>query len=104
MERRRALTGILYVLRNGIPWEMFPQEFGCGSGMSCWRYLHAWQKEGAWQKIHGVLLARLRGADKIDFSRAVADSSSVMALLGGGENGAEPDGSQEKGHETSHHH
>jgi hypothetical protein len=30
---RAALTGILFVLRSGIPWEMLPQEMGCGSGM-----------------------------------------------------------------------
>ncbi len=33
---RAALTGILFVLRSGIPWEMLPQEMGCGSGMTCW--------------------------------------------------------------------
>jgi transposase len=34
---RQALTGILFVLQSGIPWEMLPQELGCGCGMSCWR-------------------------------------------------------------------
>jgi transposase len=29
---RQALTGILFVLRSGIPWEMSTQEMGCGSG------------------------------------------------------------------------
>jgi transposase len=100
MDRRRALMGILYVLRSGIPWEMLPQELGCGSAMSCWRYLRRWQNEGVWQKIHEVLLARLRGADKIDFSRAVLDSSSVRAVLGG-ENGAQPHGSKEKGDQNT---
>lgn len=32
---RAALTGILFVLRTGLPWEYLPQEMGCGSGMSC---------------------------------------------------------------------
>ena len=31
---RQALTGILFVLKSGIPWEMLPQEMGCGSGMT----------------------------------------------------------------------
>lgn len=30
-----ALTGILFVLKSGIPWEMLPQEMGCGSGVPC---------------------------------------------------------------------
>ena len=83
MDRRKVLTGILFVLRSGLPWEMLPQEMGCGSGMTCWRYLHAWQEAGVWQKLHEVLLAKLRQADKTDWSRAVVDSASVRALLGG---------------------
>jgi transposase len=36
---RAALTGILFVLKTGIPWEYLPAEMGCGSGMTCWRRL-----------------------------------------------------------------
>jgi len=103
MDPRRPLTGIVFVLKSGIPWEMLPQELGCGSGMSCWRYLRSWQQQGVWKAIHKVLLARLRGSDKIDFSRAVIDSSSVRAVLGE-QDGAEPYRSQEKGDQTSSHH
>ena len=80
---RQALTGILFVLQTGIPWEMLPQEMGCGCGMTCWRRLHAWQDAGVWDRLHQVLLSRLRGANRIDFSRAIADSSSVRAVHGG---------------------
>src|SRR5581483_11876315 len=31
---RAALTGIIFVLRTGIPWEYLPPEMGCGSGMT----------------------------------------------------------------------
>ena len=37
VNNRAALTRILFVLRSGIPWEMLPQEMGCGSGTICWR-------------------------------------------------------------------
>ena len=80
---RQALTGILYVLKSGVPWSMLPKEMGCGSGMSCWRRLRAWQVGGVWQCIHEVLLSKLREADKLDFSRAIVDSSSVRAAHGG---------------------
>ena len=80
---RAALSGIFFVLRSGIPWEMLPQEMGCGSGMTCWRRLHAWQAAGVWEKLHCLLLDRLREADQIDWSRAVVDSASVRAVLGG---------------------
>ena len=80
---RRALAGILFVLKTGIPWEDLPQEMGCGSGMTCWRRLHDWQKAGVWQRLHDVLLAKLNSAERIDWSRAIVDSSSVRAVFGG---------------------
>jgi transposase len=80
---RATLTGILYVLRTGIPWEYLPQEMGCGSGMTCWRRLRDWQAAGAWEHIRRRLLNELRAADQIDWSRAVVDSASLRALKGG---------------------
>lgn len=80
---REALTGILFVLRSGIPWEMLPQELGCGCGMTCWRRLRDWHQAGVWHKLHRLLLDRLQVADQIDWSRAVVDSASVRAVLGG---------------------
>jgi transposase len=80
---RAALTGILFVLKTGIPWEYLPREMGCGSGMTCWRRLRDWQKAGVWDKIHRVLLSKLRSANQIDFSRALVDSGSIRAVFGG---------------------
>lgn len=80
---RQALTGILYVLKSGMPWSMLPKEMGCGSGMSCWRRLRTWQALDVWQCIHEVLSSKLREADKLDFSRAIVDISSVRAAHGG---------------------
>jgi transposase len=48
---RTCLTGIVFVLRSGIPWQMLPKELGCGSGMSCWRRLRDWQQAGVWDLI-----------------------------------------------------
>lgn len=83
LDNRAVLCGILFVLRSGIPWEMLPRELGFGSGMTCWRRLRDWQEAGVWARVHRVLLGRLREADKIDWSRAVVDSSSVRAVFGG---------------------
>ncbi len=79
---RRALTGILFVLRTGIPWEDLPQEMGCGSGVTCWRRLNEWQQQGVWAQLHEVLLAKLNAADQIDWQRAAIDSSHVRAFGG----------------------
>ncbi len=83
LDNRAVLTGILFVLKSGIAWEDLPQEMGCGSGMTCWRRLAAWQKKGVWNKIHRALLARLREAGQIDWSRAAVDSTSIRAVFGG---------------------
>lgn len=80
---RAALAGVLFVLRSGIPWEMLPQEMGCGSGMTCWRRLRDWQAAGVWEQLQRLLLDQLQGADQIDWSRAVVDCSLVRAVLGG---------------------
>lgn len=83
IENRAALTGILFVLRTGIPWEDLPQEMGCGSGVTCWRRLRDWQQAGVWDKLHRVLLQRLEDGWQIDWSRAAVDSSSVRAVGAG---------------------
>lgn len=80
---RQALTGILFVLRTGIPWELLPQEMGCGSGVSCWRRLRDWQAAGVWQKVHELMLDELRRADELDLSIVAVDSGSVRAVGAG---------------------
>ncbi len=79
---RAALTGILFVLKTGLPWEYLPAEMGCGSGMSCWRRLRDWQEAGVWAALHRVLLERLHGAGQLDWRRAALDSASVPAKKG----------------------
>src|SRR5215470_6104375 len=80
---RQALTGILFVLKSGCPWEYLPQEMGCGSGMTCWRRLRDWHEIGVWLKIWTLLLDALGKADAIDWTAGVLDSCSVRAVFGG---------------------
>lgn len=82
VSNRAALTGIVFVLKSGIPWEMLPPELGCGSGMTCWRRLRDWQQADVWARVHQALLERLQQADQLDWSRASLDASSVRALKG----------------------
>jgi len=79
---REALQGILFVLHTGIAWRHLPLELGFGSGSTCYRRLDAWQQAGVWEKLHALLLAQLRAAGELEWSRAVADSSHVQAKKG----------------------
>ena len=65
IDDRAALTGILFVLKSGIPWEMLHQEMGWGSGMTCWRRLKEWHEAGVWERLHRRLLDRLGEADQM---------------------------------------
>src|SRR5215210_6843155 len=83
IDDRAALTGIVFVLKSGIPWEMLPKEMGCGSGVTCWRRLKEWQEAGVWQRLLRMLLDHLGEADRIDWSRASLDSAIIPAKKGG---------------------
>ena len=90
LEDRKVLTGIIFVLRTGIPWRHLPPELGCGSGMTCLRRLREWHRKGVFQKLYEVLLAKLHSADKIDWSRAIIDSAKTKAPSGGEKTGPNP--------------
>jgi transposase len=97
VDDRRCLIGILFVLKTGIDWEDLPREMGCGCGMTCWRRLAYWTEAGVWPKLHALLLAELEGAGKIDWRRAVIDSSHVRARGGGEKTGPSPVDRRKKG-------
>ena len=104
LQSRNCLTGILFVLTTGIPWELLPQEMGYGSGMTCWRRLRDWNEAGVWEELHAVLLDRLQGAGLIDWSRAVVDSSSVRSVGAGEKKRPQSNGSRASRKQTSSHH
>ncbi|WP_442788398.1 IS5 family transposase [Kitasatospora sp. YST-16] len=101
LDDRLVFQGILFVLHTGISWEHLPQELGFGSGMTCWRRLAEWHEAGVWQRLHEALLAELRAADVLDFSRATVDSSHVRAKGGGSKTGRSP---VDRGKTGSKHH
>ncbi len=80
---RRVLTGILFVLRTGVPWRRLPATSAFPSGYTCLRRLRQWQKAGMWQRLFEILLAELQATHKIDWYRALVDSASLRAPCGG---------------------
>ncbi|MBZ6230280.1 IS5 family transposase [Streptomyces olivaceus] len=87
---RQALCGILFVLHTGIQWEYLPQELGFGSRMTCWRRLAAWNEARVWGRLHQLLLNELRLENRLDWERAVIDSSHVRAAPAGPKSGPSP--------------
>jgi transposase len=67
--RSRRLEWYRFVLKSGIPWDMLPQEMGCGRGVTCWRR-RAWQKAGVWERLPHAFLERLGAADQSDWRQA----------------------------------
>lgn len=80
---RQTLTGIVFVLRTGIPWQALPTEMDCGSGSTCWRRFSEWTQLSVWSSLHALLLSQLGKAGAINLERAVIDSASVRAVFGG---------------------
>lgn len=90
LDERMVLTGIVFVLKTGIAWDMLPAELGCGCGKTCRHYLRAWHEAGVWLSLHALLLAELNAADQIDWKRALIDASFVKAPEGGEDTGPNP--------------
>src|SRR5471032_2435842 len=78
---RAALNGILLVLKTGMRWNHLPTRLGFGSGATCWRRLHDWQQAGLWEKLHRLLLDKLRESGQLDFSHQMS-SITFDAICG----------------------
>lgn len=100
-EPRRVVAGILFVLRTGIPWRWLPATNDFPSGYTCLRRLRQWQKSGVWQRVFETLLAELQATHKIDWYRALVDSSSLRAPCGGEKTGPNPTDRRKLG--SKHH-
>ena len=82
IDDRVCFTAIVFVLFTGIAWRHLPRELGV-SPATAHRRLQEWERAGVWARLHGELLRRLNADGRIDWSRAVVDSSHLRALQGG---------------------
>jgi transposase len=79
---RVVLTGILFVLKTGIPWEDLTAEMGYGTGMTCRGRLQEWNEVGIWERLHPVLSQELRYAGEFDWARAAIDGTPLTPKAG----------------------
>ena len=82
-DTRTVLTAVLFVLKTGIGWKDLPSEAFGVSYKTCTRRIAEWTAQGLWQQMHELFLAKLRGADLLDWSWVLVDCSLVKAPLGG---------------------
>lgn len=87
---RQVLTGIIFVLRTGVPWEHLPATSEWPSGYTCLRWLRRWQRAGVWKKLFHELLRELARQGKIHWQRVIVDSASIRAPHGGRNTGPNP--------------
>ena len=90
LDRRKVLTGIVFVLKTGIAWDYLSPELGLGCGRTCHDYLQKLQEAGVWEQLHTRLLSQLNHAGRLDWSLGIVDSTSAKAPLGGAETGPNP--------------
>jgi len=98
---RKIVTGILFVLRTGVPWRFLPATSDFPSGFTCLRHLRRWQQAGIWQHLFETLLAELQARHQIDWYRVLVDSASVRAPCGGAKTGPNPTDRRKLG--SKHH-
>jgi len=80
-DNRKALNGILYVLKTGCAWKDVPAAYGFSS--ICRRRLNEWAQDGTWERIWRTLLSQLDAQGKLQWSQAFLDGSFVPAKKGG---------------------
>src|SRR5829696_2171375 len=87
---RKVMTGILFVLKTGVPWKHLPATSDFPSGHTCRRRLPEWHARGVWRRLWQNILSELQAAGQLSWERAVVDSSSVRAGHGGEKTGKSP--------------
>jgi len=89
-DARQVMTGIIFVLKTGVPWKSLPATSDFPSGHTCRRRLLEWDKKGVWHRLWRSVLSELQAEGQLDWERGVVDSSSVRAGHGGEKTGKSP--------------
>lgn len=78
---RRALDGIIFVLRSGCQWNVLPKEFGDDSSVH--RTLQRWIERGVLKAIWGGLIEQCEELGGVNWEWQSADAAMGKARLGG---------------------
>jgi transposase len=83
-ERREIVNTMLYVVRNGIPWEALPNDFP--PWKTVYDYFRTWRNNGLWERVNAELrqMVREQAGRSAQPSAAIIDSQSVKSSEKGG--------------------
>jgi putative transposase len=87
-DRRKVMSGILYVMRTGCQWNALPKEFG--SGKTAHRYFQRWVRAGVFKRLWQAGLTEYDDLKGIDWQWQAADGAMTKAPLGGEKTGKNP--------------
>ena len=96
MEARKALEGILYVLRTGCQWKALPKEYGSGSAVH--RHFQEWGEAGFFEKIWALGLEKYDELEGIGWEWQSVDGCMVKAPLAREAVGRNPTDRGKNGH------
>lgn len=83
VDLREVLNDILYVLRTGCSWRMFPHNLP--PWQTVYKYFRRFSEDGTWERVHDELRPKVRksaGRDAIP-TVAVIDSQAVKTTKKG---------------------
>lgn len=89
-DSKKALAGIIFVLRTGVPWEHLPATSEWPSGYTCRRRLRQWQAAGVFDRLRQELLDELAGKGLLNLAHTIVDSGFIRAPHGGAATGPSP--------------
>ena len=81
IDQRKALDGIIFIMRSGCQWNHLPAEFGNDSSVH--RTYQRWVKLGLFKKLWAALVEYARRLRLVDFSWQSSDTSSGKARFRG---------------------
>lgn len=78
---RKALDGIIFVLRTGCQWNVLPKQFGDDSSVH--RTMQRWIERGVLKAIWGVLIEQCEELGGVNWEWQAADAAMGKARFGG---------------------
>jgi putative transposase len=88
-DRRKVISGILYVLRTGCQWDALPKAL-YGSGKTAHSYFQRWTRAGVFRRLWQAGLTEYDEVKGIAWKWQAADGAMTKAPLGGEKTGPNP--------------